>query len=65
MYRAEFQPDNDTEGRCAVGRERSTNSPFVCCAHQERGTGKNCLVSTDVRVSDRVKDKAEALQTEY
>lgn len=48
VYRAGFQPDNDTEGHCAGGRERSTNSPFVCYAYQERGTGKDCLVSTDV-----------------
>lgn len=65
MYRAEFQPDNDTEGQCAGGRERNTNSPFVCCTYKERGTDKDCLVSSDVRVSDRVKDKIEALQTEY
>ena len=65
MYRAEFQLDNDTEGGCGGGRERNTNLPFVCYAYQERGAGKDCLVSREVRVSDRVKDKTEALQTEY
>lgn len=65
MYGAEFQLDNDTEGWCGGGGERNTNLLFVCYAYQERGTSKDCLVSSEVKVSDRVKDKTEALQTEY
>lgn len=65
MYGAEFQLDNDTEGGFGGGRERNTNLPFVCYTYQERGTGKDCLVPSEIRFSDKVKDKTEALQTKY
>lgn len=65
MYGAEFRLDNDTEGGCGGGRARNTNLPFVCYAYQKRGAGKGCWMSGEVRVSYRVEDKTEALQTEF